>query len=67
VQTRNEVRARLDAQRYDALAEKDLVSKQQRDTADANWKMASGATGKFPATSWINCTPRLSARRDRRL
>jgi HlyD family secretion protein len=36
----DEVRARLDAQRYDALAEKDLVSKQQRDTADANWKMA---------------------------
>src|ERR1700675_2570967 len=36
----DELRARLDAQRYDALAEKDLVSKQQRDTADANWKMA---------------------------
>jgi multidrug resistance efflux pump len=38
--TADEVRARLDAQRYDALAAKDLVSKQQRDTADANWKMA---------------------------
>jgi multidrug resistance efflux pump len=36
----DEVRARLDAQRYDTLAQKDLVSKQQRDTADANWKMA---------------------------
>jgi HlyD family secretion protein len=36
----DELRARLDAQRYDALAAKDLVSKQQRDTADANWKMA---------------------------
>lgn len=36
----DELRARLDAERYDALAEKDLVSKQQRDTADANWKMA---------------------------
>src|ERR1700757_3547628 len=35
----DELRARLDAQRYDALAQKDLVSKQQRDTADANWKM----------------------------
>jgi HlyD family secretion protein len=36
----DEARARLDAQRYDTLAEKDLVSKQQRDAADANWKMA---------------------------
>ncbi|HVO56926.1 MAG TPA: HlyD family efflux transporter periplasmic adaptor subunit [Dongiaceae bacterium] len=36
----DEVRTRLDAERYDALAQKDLVSKQQRDTADANWKMA---------------------------
>jgi HlyD family secretion protein len=36
----DEVRTRLDFQRYDALAKKDLVSKQQRDTADANWKMA---------------------------
>jgi len=35
-----EVRTRLDFQRYDALAKKDLVSKQQRDTADANWKVA---------------------------
>ncbi len=38
--TADETRARLDAQRYDALAQKDLVSKQQRDTADATWKMA---------------------------
>jgi HlyD family secretion protein len=38
--TADEVRTRLDAERYDALAQKDLVSKQQRDTADANWKMA---------------------------
>jgi HlyD family secretion protein len=36
----DETRARLDAQRYDSLAEKDLVSKQQRDTADATAKMA---------------------------
>src|SRR5262249_38686492 len=36
----DEVRTRLDFQRYEALAQKDLVSKQQRDTADANWKMA---------------------------
>jgi len=36
----DEVRTHLDFQRYDALAQKDLVSKQQRDTAEANWKMA---------------------------
>lgn len=36
----DEVRTRLDFQRYDALAKKDLVSKQQRDTAEADWKMA---------------------------
>ncbi len=36
----DEVRTHLDFQRYDALAAKDLVSKQQRDTAEANWKMA---------------------------
>jgi HlyD family secretion protein len=36
----DEVRATLDFQRYDALAKKDLVSKQQRDTAEATWKMA---------------------------
>jgi multidrug resistance efflux pump len=33
-------RAKIDAQRYDALSEKDLVSKQQRDSADAAAKMA---------------------------
>lgn len=36
----DEIRTRLDFDRYEALAKKDLVSKQQRDTADANWKMA---------------------------
>ena len=36
----DETRTQLDFQRYQALAEKDLVSKQQRDTAEANWKMA---------------------------
>src|SRR5437868_355257 len=36
----DETRSQLDWQRYDALAKKDLVSKQQRDTAEANWKMA---------------------------
>ncbi|MHB8501267.1 MAG: HlyD family secretion protein [Candidatus Acidiferrales bacterium] len=36
----DEVRTHLDFQRYDALAKKDLVSKRQRDTAEANWKMA---------------------------
>jgi HlyD family secretion protein len=41
--TADEVRARLDAERYDNLAQKDLVSKQQRDTADAAYKMALAA------------------------
>src|SRR5215470_3887752 len=36
----DEIRTRLDFDRYEALAKKDLVSKQQRDTAEANWKMA---------------------------
>jgi multidrug resistance efflux pump len=36
----DEIRTHLDFMRYDALAQKDLVSKQQRDTAEANWKMA---------------------------
>jgi multidrug resistance efflux pump len=36
----DEVRTQLDFDRYEALAKKDLVSKQQRDTAEANWKMA---------------------------
>ncbi len=36
----DEIRTRLDFERYNALAKKDLVSKQQRDTAEANWKMA---------------------------
>jgi HlyD family secretion protein len=38
--TADETRAHLDYQRYDALAQKDLVSKQQRDSAEANWKMS---------------------------
>src|SRR5271165_6948374 len=36
----DEARAQLDYQRYEALAQKDLVSKQQRDTAEATYKMA---------------------------
>jgi HlyD family secretion protein len=36
----DEIRTHLDFDRYDALAKKDLVSKQQRDTAEANWKVA---------------------------
>jgi multidrug resistance efflux pump len=36
----DEVRTRVDYQRYEALAQNDLVSQQQRDTAEANWKMA---------------------------
>ena len=35
-----EMRTKLDFDRYEALAKKDLVSKQQRDTAEANWKVA---------------------------
>jgi HlyD family secretion protein len=38
--TADETRAQVDDQRYEALAQKDLVSKQQRDTAEANYKMA---------------------------
>jgi HlyD family secretion protein len=38
--TADEIRSNLDFQRYEALSQKDLVSKQQRDTAEANWKMA---------------------------
>ncbi|HUL15099.1 MAG TPA: HlyD family efflux transporter periplasmic adaptor subunit [Terriglobales bacterium] len=38
--TADETRTRLDFERYDSLAKKDLVSRQQRDTAEANWKMA---------------------------
>jgi multidrug resistance efflux pump len=41
--TAEETRARLDFQRYDALAQKDLVSRQQRDTAEASWKTALAA------------------------
>src|SRR5436190_11113961 len=41
--TADETRAHLDFQRYDALAQKDLVSKQQRDTAEANWKISLAA------------------------
>jgi HlyD family secretion protein len=36
----DEIRTHLDFDRYEALSKKDLVSKQQRDTAEANWKMA---------------------------
>jgi multidrug resistance efflux pump len=36
----DEIRAHLDFQRYDSLAKKDLVSKQQRDTAEAAWRIA---------------------------
>jgi membrane fusion protein YbhG len=35
-----EVRAGRDFQRYDGLAKKDLVSRQQRDAAEAAWKVA---------------------------
>ena len=36
----DEIRTHLDFDRYDALAKKDLISKQQLDTAEANWKVA---------------------------
>jgi len=37
----DEVRTHLDFDRYEALSKKDLVSKQQRDTAEANWRVAA--------------------------
>jgi HlyD family secretion protein len=37
------VRAKLDYDRYEALSQKDLVSKQQRDTAEASWRMTDAA------------------------
>jgi membrane fusion protein YbhG len=43
----DETRTGLDFQRYDALAKKDLVSRQQRDTAEANWKMALAQKENF--------------------
>ena len=36
-----EVRTHNDFDRYDALAKKDLVSRQQRDAAEASWKVAA--------------------------
>src|SRR6202158_2600942 len=36
----DEIRTHLDFQRYDSLAKKDLVSKQERDTAEAAWRIA---------------------------
>src|ERR1700681_1401050 len=36
-----EVRTHNDFERYDALAKKDLVSRQQRDAAEAAWKVAA--------------------------
>src|ERR1700753_1677879 len=36
-------RAKLDYDRYEALSQKDLVSKQQRDGAEATWRMAAAA------------------------
>jgi HlyD family secretion protein len=35
-----EIRSHADFNRYEALAQKDLVSTQQRDTAEATWKVA---------------------------
>jgi HlyD family secretion protein len=35
-----EIRTHSDADRYDALAKKDLVSRQQREAAEASWKVA---------------------------
>ena len=40
----DEVRTHLDFARYEALAKKDLVSKQQRDTAEAAWRIATATT-----------------------
>jgi HlyD family secretion protein len=38
--TAEEIRSHADFNRYEALAQKDLVSQQQRDTAEATWKVA---------------------------
>jgi len=35
-----EIRSHADFNRYEALAQKDLVSRQQRDTSEATWKVA---------------------------
>lgn len=40
----DEVRTHLDFDRYEALSKKDLVSKQQRDTAEAAWRIATATT-----------------------
>src|ERR1700682_1942687 len=40
----DEIRTHLDFDRYEALAKKDLVSKQQRDTAEAAWRIATATT-----------------------
>ncbi len=39
-QKAEEVRTHVDFDRYQALAKKDLVSRQQRDSAEANWKVS---------------------------
>jgi multidrug resistance efflux pump len=39
----DETRTHLDFDRYEALAQKDLVSKQQRDNAEAAWRVAVAA------------------------
>ncbi|MDP9146160.1 MAG: efflux RND transporter periplasmic adaptor subunit [Acidobacteriota bacterium] len=39
--TADEIRTHNDFDRYDALAKKDLVSRQQRDAAEASWKVAA--------------------------
>jgi len=40
----DEIRTHLDFDRYEALAKKDLVSKQQRDSAEAAWRIAAATT-----------------------
>lgn len=37
----DEIRAQLDFQRYDKLMQDDAVTRQEHDTAEANWKMAA--------------------------
>jgi len=39
--TAEEVRTHNDFDRYEALSKKDLISRQQRDAAEASWKMAA--------------------------
>jgi len=57
----DEIRTDLDFDRYAALAKKDLLSKQQLDTAEANWKVAA-AQQQSPGTRLDETPARLPSR-----